>query len=62
MAASHRRFSDMEDANKMVAIQAKVHRVLSRWCKATGMKMGAAASLFIAEGIKQKTSKRSSQQ
>jgi hypothetical protein len=46
----------MEDAKRLtvVAIEPRVHRVLSRWCKKTGMKKGAAASLFITEGIKLK--------
>jgi hypothetical protein len=61
----------MEDTSKfrtckatVVAIEPKVHQLLSRWCKKTGMKKGAAASTFITEGIKlkrheQKTSKGS---
>ena len=53
---SHSLLVDMEDTKKLtvVAIEPRVHRVLSRWCKKTGMKKGAAASLFITEGIKLK--------
>jgi hypothetical protein len=37
-----------------LTIDGRTHLLLKKWCKNTGMKVGAAASQFIRTGIKNK--------
>lgn len=41
----------MKRVVKVVAIEAKAHQLLTRWCRKKGMKLGAAASSFIRNGV-----------
>jgi len=43
-----------EVKTQSLTIDGRTHLLLKKWCKNTGMKVGAAASQFIRTGIKHK--------